>query len=143
MSTPSRTLSVVTLLAKQSPSRLLAMQAEAREKKASLQAEEELITRALAEQGQSTGPVSNKSKLPSDSHSNREKREIFREILSTRPDHAWMPAEMRLELSKRKIESTNDAIRALLRRMAKDGEVIRGDDGTGWRLASTNGSHQE
>jgi hypothetical protein len=143
MNALSSTSSVVAVLAKQPPSRLLAMQAEARERKASIQAEEDLITRALAEQSQSVAPVSTKSKLPSDSHSNREKREIFREILSTRPDHAWMPAEMRLELSKRKIESTNVAIRALLRRMARDGEVIRGEDGTGWRLASTTGSHQE
>jgi hypothetical protein len=71
------------------------------------------------------------------------KRAIFREILSTRPDHPWMPSEVRTALAMQGIESSSSAIRVMLRRMAEDEEVERGADGSGWKLASSNGAHRQ
>jgi hypothetical protein len=123
------------------------MQAEVREQLTSLQAEDELITRALVEKGyayeanRTGGPYLERDARPKRLRS--PKRAIFREILSTRPDHPWMPAEIRMALAMREIEANSAAIRALLRRMAEDGEVRRGDNGTGWRLTPANGSRRE
>jgi len=136
------TTAIVSLLAKQSTSRLREMQAEVRAQLRSLEYEAELIANALAEKGQPPGSETNGAQ-PRVVSPRGKVRETFREIMDTKPDHVWLPAEIRTELAARGIQSTGAAIRVMLRRMAEADEVTRGPGGNGWKLASTNGSHQE
>lgn len=69
------------------------------------------------------------------------RRGTVREILHTRPDHEWLPAEVRTELLQRGAEATSAAVRVMLRRMGEDGEIVRMEHG--WKLASQNGSEGE
>jgi hypothetical protein len=126
---------VVSLLAKQPTSSLRAMQDEARQHIESLRLQYELLTRAI-EARQASGSSDTQAaggRVPRGT-----KRAIFREILGTRPEHPWMPAEVRTALAMQGIESSSASIRVMLRRMVEDGEVERGNDGNGWKLASSN-----
>lgn len=125
---------VLELLAKQSATSLRAMQDEIRLQIESLRVQYELLTRAVAaKQPSATG-----AQVPRGA-----KRAIFREILSTRPDHPWMPSEVRTALAMQGIESSSSAIRVMLRRMAEDEEVERGAQGVGWKLTSSESPHRQ
>jgi hypothetical protein len=134
---------VVALLAKQSKNRLQTMQRQVRDQIESLQAQDEMIAQALAEKGQPGTDAQNGTPKAQGRPSN--KRDVFKKIIASRPDHAWLPAEMRDALAAEGIESNSPAIRVMLRRMGEAGEIERGPDGTGWKLklASANGSTQE
>ena len=132
---------VVALLAKQSKNRLQAMQRQVREQIESLQAQDEMIAQALAEKGEPRHNGHNGTTKPQGQANN--KRDIFKRIIASRPDHAWLPAEVRAALVAEGIESNSPAIRVMLRRMGEAGDIARGPDGNGWKLASANGSTQE
>jgi hypothetical protein len=126
---------VIALLAKQSAASLKTMQDEVRQQIESLRFQYELLGRAIeakqttAADGVATGGKS----VPRGA-----RRGIFREVLGTRPDHPWLPSEVRTALAMQGIESTSAAIRVMLRRMVEDGEVERGEDGGGWKLVAPN-----
>ena len=132
---------VVALLAKQSKSRLRQMQREIEDQLDGLKIQGELVARALAEKGE---PARNGSgSKPGTGGSGNNKREMFLDIIGSRPDHLWRPADMRAALKERGVESESAAIRVMLRRMGEAGLIERGPGNEGWRLASKNGSVQE
>ncbi|HEV2945088.1 MAG TPA: hypothetical protein VGX26_08250 [Solirubrobacteraceae bacterium] len=64
--------------------------------------------------------------------------------MKERPEHVWTPAEIIHVVKERGATSSPNAIRVALRRMYNVEHFLeRGSDGTGWRLASSNGSRQE
>ncbi len=132
---------IVALLAKQSASRLRDMRTEVRDQIESLRFQAELIDRALADKI----PPGERQRVakPSTDNGRGSRRAIFREILGTRPDHAWKPAEIGAALTERNIQASSAAVRVMLRRMAADREVTHGADGAGWKLVSANGSPGE
>lgn len=71
------------------------------------------------------------------------KREAIRTVMRTDPDHVWLPSEVRAGLLEQGIDSTVEAVRVALRRMGDHDEVVRGEDGNGWKLAPTNGAAPE
>jgi hypothetical protein len=147
---------VIDLLAQQSAARLRAMQDSVRDEIERLRVEQQQIGEALAQKGGQKGQKAPKAKperkqaerngsMPPqrlDSGPPGEKREVFREILSSQSRRSQTVAEILAALERRQIESNPAAVRAMLRRMYKAGEVKRVDH-KHWKLASTNGSHQE
>jgi hypothetical protein len=123
---------VITLLAKQSAASLKTMQDEVRQQIESLRFQYELLSRAIKAK-RTDDVAAGGTSVPRGA-----RRAIFREILGTRPDHPWLPSEVRTALAMRGIESTSAAIRVMLRRMVEDGEVERGEDGTGWKIVASN-----
>lgn len=134
---------VVALLTRQSASRLREMSAEIHGQLESLRFQYELVNRALAEKRRFTESARTGDVPPNSTQARHTKRAIFHEILSSKPDYPWTPSEILASLEAREIESNGAAVRVMLRRMAKDGEVERGPGGYGWMLASANGSRQE
>jgi hypothetical protein len=69
---------------------------------------------------------------------------LIRAAVKERPEHVWTPAEVIRTVQDRGATSSPAAIRVALRRMHDVERFLeRGPDGTGWRLASSNGSRQE
>jgi hypothetical protein len=152
---------LVKLLAKQPTARLHAMQAEGREQIEGLRYQDELITLALAEKAQVTAKGHPAQEAPKtkpeaspperngsaplrrlDPGARGERREVFREILSEQSASPKTVAEILAGVEARQIETNAAAVRAMLRRMARDGEIVRFDHKR-WKLASVNGSHAE
>src|SRR4051794_23549094 len=105
---------VVAFLAKQSRNRLREMQGEIREQIASLKSQDEMVARALAEKGElANAPNEAASPKPA---APGNKRALYLDIMATRPDHAWLPAEIRERLASLGMESNSPAIRVMLRR---------------------------
>jgi len=71
-----------------------------------------------------------------------ERREVFREIMSSQSRRSLTVADIHAALRKRQVESNPPAVRAMLRRMQKSGEVKRVDH-KHWKLTSANGSRPE
>jgi hypothetical protein len=147
---------LVKLLAEVPTPRLNERQAEVREelsgidrKREELKHEDDLISLALAERhNDSTQAPRRKSttEINGDATSQRldpgargERREIYREILSNQADRSLTVAEIVAAVEAREIETNPHAARAMLRRMARDGEIERVDY-KHWKLASVNGS---
>jgi hypothetical protein len=157
---------LVKLLAEQPTGRLHTLQTEGREEMENflervegLRYQDELITLALAEQ-QRVKPAQKAPKTetaaelshqgqngttPSqrlDPGARGERREVFREILSEQSASPKTVAEILAAVEAREIETNAAAVRAMLRRMARDGQIVRFDHKR-WKLASANGSHRE
>ncbi|MGP0103513.1 MAG: hypothetical protein ACLPUT_18065 [Solirubrobacteraceae bacterium] len=146
---------IVQLLAELPTPRLKARQAEVRaelngieKKKGELKDEDELISSALAARPNDVPPVRKPASKRKGGDTKRqrldpgargERREIYREILSNQSPTV---AEIVAAIEARKIETNAHAVRAMLRRMERDGEAERVDN-RHWKLASVNGSHRE
>jgi hypothetical protein len=135
---------VINLLAQQSTARLRETQAEVREQIESLRRDDDLIAQALAQKAQKTQKAKPERRHPEqngsapsqrlDSGAPGERREVYREILSTQSGRPQTVAEIVAAVSARQIESNPPAVRAMLRRMMDDGEVERVDH-KHWKLA--------
>lgn len=131
---------VVSVLAKQSASRLKEMRDDAVKQREDLRIQIEWLDRALVEKGHSPAPsASANGTRPGRRRGN--KREAIKAVLGTE-HRVWTPNEIREGLAAQGIDMTVEAVRVALRRMSSD-EVERGPDGVGWKLPSVNGSTQE
>lgn len=130
---------VVALLAKQSVTRLREMESEIRHQIDSLRFQHDLVHRALQGKAQPS-VVEPVRPSRSEAQPQRGKRANFREVLNTRPEHEWLPAEVRAELIERGVEVSSAAVRVMLRRMGENHEVVRTE--RGWKLSSRNGSEE-
>lgn len=136
---------VVELLAKQSVARLREMDAQIEAQIADLSVQGTWVKRALAEKGQEVPPATTTNGVEPERVKRRRgsKRDAIIELMQTDPGRVWLPSQVRAGLLERNIDSTVEAIRVALRRMGDDHELERGDDGNGWKLASTNGAVQQ
>lgn len=144
---------VVELLAKQSVARLHAMQQDIRAQIQDLQLQAHWIERALAEKGEVAptpaaavqAPTAFSVTRTSSPRRSKPKRggtsEAIRRVLEGEPGRLWQPAEVAERVHALGIGSSSPAIRVALRRMGDEGFLTRGPDGTGWKLASANGSY--
>ena len=145
---------MVDLLAKQSAARLREMEAQLRSQMDDLRVQAEWVARALVVKGQTTAdapPSTGHKPVPSPSggvnavvrRRRSNKRGAIRALMETRPDHTWLPSEVRDGLATQGIETTADSLRVAMRRMAEEGLLERSETGHGWRLAgddTSNGS---
>lgn len=145
---------VIQILAKQAAAKLEAMQKDIEAQIADLRTQARWIDRALIEKGvhppstSQNGPTQPKPTPASATKRRGTKRtgtaDLIRAVVKERPEHVWKPAEIIHIVKERGATSTPQAIRVALRRMHNvDGFLEHGPDGTGWRLASSNGSKQE
>jgi len=67
------------------------------------------------------------------------------EIARSKPDHAWLPSEVRnLLLQRYGIDIATGTVRAAMKRLLDEKVLARPDDSpNGFKLASTNGSRPE
>ena len=138
---------VLGLLLKQSAQKLRAMQRDIDAEIANLQASRVQVGRALARKdgngvvGAANGSGSrvNASKRAGASNS------LILTIMAERADHVWMPAEIIRAVHERGHGNSDAAIRVALRRLSgrPNAPITRGPEGTGWKLASSNGSGRE
>ncbi len=132
---------VLELLSKLSAGKLRGMQHDIDVKVADLQTQREWIDRALKAKNGAHVVISGGG---GQIHVGGRKgtTALIRDVLSQRPGYVWKPAEVIEQLRARGSESSGAAIRVALRRMAEPPNNIleRGPNGTGWRLASSNGS---
>lgn len=132
---------VVELLTKQSRARLREMDTQITAQIEDLRVQSAWIKRALAEKGEgddTTGGV------PAVAAKRRrgQTREAIMSVIVADPERVWLPNEVRKGLLERGIDMKVEALRVALRRMGDDNELVRGPDGNGWKLASTNGAVQ-
>lgn len=146
---------IVKLLAELPTPSLKAKQAEVRaelndieKKKVELKHEDELISSALAQRPNeaqrvrkpaSEGAGDDVARKRLDPGARGERREVYREILS---NQSQTVAQIVATIEAREIKTNAHAVRAMLRRMERDGEAERADH-KHWKLASVNGSHRE
>jgi hypothetical protein len=135
---------VLELLTKLSRAKLRTMQLDIDAKLGDLQTQRQWIERALAAKGEDVSGAHSSSKQASANPRNGTNA-IIREILAERPGYVWTPAEIINQAQARGATSSAQAIRVALRRMGEPPTSLlaRGPDGTGWRLASSNGSGGE
>lgn len=133
---------VVELLAKQTAARLRDMAAQIDTQISDLRVQRAWIDRALEVKQPSTASSERTATTSKSTTKSRRssKRDAIKALMQTDPDRTWLPSEVRDGLAARDIESTAGAVRVALRRMGDDHEVVRPDDGHGWKLASSNGS---
>lgn len=145
---------VIQILAKQAAAKLEAMQKDIEAQIADLRTQARWIDRALVEKGvhppstpQNAAPQPKPAPAPAPKRRGTKRTgtaELIRTVVKERPEHVWKPAEIIRTAQERGATSSAQAIRVALRRMyTVDGFLERGPDGTGWRLASSNGSKQE
>jgi hypothetical protein len=134
------------LLAAQSAAKLQAMEQAIDEQIAALKLEKSWIGDALIEKGVRSKPTSRPEAAPKKERKARTARTgssaVIREIVKEQPERIWMPKEIIDAAHERGVGSTAQAIRVALRRMGEQGFLDRGPDGSGWKLASSNGSAQ-
>jgi hypothetical protein len=138
---------VKELLAAQSAAKLQAMEEAIDGQIATLSLEKSWIGDALIEKGVRSKPNGRPEAAPKKERKGRTGRTgssaVIREIVREQPERIWMPKEIIDAAHQRGVGSTDQAIRVALRRMGEQGFLQRGPDGSGWRLASSNGSVQE
>ncbi|HSZ12819.1 MAG TPA: hypothetical protein VK790_02150 [Solirubrobacteraceae bacterium] len=146
---------VIEVLAKLSAAKLEGMQKDIEAQIADLRTQARWVDRALVEKGvhpprEEQNGSSRPAATPSPTSIKRRgtKRtgtaDLIRTVITERPEHVWTPAEVIRAVKDRGATSSAQAIRVALRRMHNvDHFLERGPDGTGWRLASSNGSRQE
>jgi hypothetical protein len=135
---------VVSLLAKQSAKSLREMEESIGGQLADLTTQRAWIRRALAEKGVDLDGEEPPTALGSASRNgtghgpNRKRgdtRQAILKLMRTEPARVWLPSEVRDALEAHGIEVTAAAVRVAMRRMGRDNETIRPDDGNGWMLA--------
>ncbi len=138
--------SVLELLAKQSATKLQAMEQSIDAQIADLKTQKELVGRALIEKGVRK-PAPKSDEKPPNHRKRRNTRTgsstVIREIIREQPERVWMPREIIQAAHERNVSSKAQSIRVALRRMGEQGFLERGPDGEGWKLASVNGSAEE
>jgi hypothetical protein len=150
---------VIEVLSKLSAAKLEAMQKDIEAQIADLRTQARWVDRALVEKGvhpppaspQQNGaaPAAEAKPAPKRRGTRRHGRgtgtaALIRTAVKERPEHVWTPAEIIRVVRDRGATSSPAAIRVALRRMHDVEHFLeRGPDGTGWRLASSNGSRQE
>jgi len=146
---------VIDVLAKQSAAKLEAMQKDIEAQITDLRTQARWVDRALVEKGihpahdeENLEPSAPATPAPAKIKRRGQKKtgtaDAIRAVISERPEHVWKPAEVIKAVKARGVPSSDQAIRVALRRMHKVEHFLeRGPDGTGWRLASSNGSRQE
>jgi hypothetical protein len=152
---------VIEVLAKLSAAKLEAMQKDIEAQIADLRTQARWVDRALIEKGvhphsaPQNGNGAATDAPPVASAPKRRARRggggrgtgtaaLIRVAVKERPEHVWTPAEIIRTVQDRGATSSPAAIRVALRRMHDVEHFLeRGPDGTGWRLASSNGSRQE
>lgn len=140
---------VSDFLAKQSRSKLEAMERGIEERIADLKAEKELVGRALANKGVMRPKTPQNP--PDVKPSKRRKRggrgtgsaQILRDIVREQPERVWQPIEIIRAAHERGVTSEAQSIRVALRRLQTQGFLTRGPDGTGWQLAASQNSSAE
>jgi hypothetical protein len=135
---------VLELLTTVSRAKLRTMQLDIDAKLRDLQTQRQWIDRALAAKGEEPlAAHGSGSQTPANPRTGT--NAIIREILAERPGYVWTPAEIINQAQARGVTSSAQAIRVALRRMGEPPTnlLARGPDGTGWRLASSNGSGGE
>jgi hypothetical protein len=149
---------VIDVLSKLSAANLEGMQKDIENQIADLRTQARWIDRALVEKGvhshlapQNGTAAPNPSAAPTPKRRNVRRggrgtgtAAMIRAAVKERPEHVWTPAEIIHVVTERGATSSPSAIRVALRRMHNVEHFLeRGPDGTGWRLASSNGSRQE
>lgn len=147
---------VIEVLAKLSAAKLEAMQKDIEAQIADLRTQARWVDRALVEKGvhapstqqndvsRPTTPVPSSTRVKRRGTKRTGTADLIRAAIKERPEHIWTPAEVIRAVQERGATSSPQAIRVALRRMHKvDGFLEHGPDGTGWRLASSNGSVRE
>lgn len=129
---------VADLLAKQSRSKLKAMLSGLDSAEASIKAQRVLILDALAQKGVQ---AANEPQAESNGRGHTGTSAVLRDIMRDSGGRVLMPKAIITTARERGVTSSDPAIRVALRRMHQiDGFIERGPGGTGWRLASSNGS---
>lgn len=149
---------VIDVLAKLSAAKLEAMQKDIEGQIADLRTQARWVDRALIEKGVHPHPTPQNGNgaaaapTVTSAPKRRTRRSgrgtgtaaMIRAAVNERPEHVWTPAEIIRTVQDRGATSSPAAIRVALRRMHDVEHFLeRGPDGTGWRLASSNGSRQE
>lgn len=138
---------LVDLLAKQSTARLQAMQREIQTQILDLQLQARWVSRALAGKHVPSPSAQENASHESDSGGSPQARrrvpgstgDVIREIINA-PGRVWQPSEVVQEAHNRGLRASPPAIRVALRRLGNSNYLKRGPNGTGWQLASANGS---
>ena len=141
---------IIALLAKQSTAKLRAMQSDVQSQIQDLQLQAHWIGRAIADKQGSppatpAGDSGTNGASPKRSANSQRRRvggtsDALRAILQAEPGRVWQPAEIAEVAHAQGLRSSSAAIRVALRRMGDEHFLTRGPDGTGWQLASENGS---
>jgi hypothetical protein len=148
---------LIDVLTKLSAAKLDAMQKDIEAQITDLRTQARWVDRALIEKGvhpqptpqngaSASAPASSPSPKPHATHSTKRTgtAAMIRAAVKERPEHVWTPAEVIRIVKERGATSSPAAIRVALRRMHNVEHFLeRGPDGTGWRLASSNGSREE
>jgi hypothetical protein len=134
---------VAELLARQSRSKLKAMLEGIEATEASLKAQRQLVEEALGEKaGKSANSAVSEQGASGRGHTGTS--EVLRGIMRESNGRVLMPKEIIGKARERGVTSSDAAIRVALRRIHQvEGLIERGPGGTGWRLASSNGSAPE
>jgi hypothetical protein len=128
---------VVEILSKQSRAKLKALLASLEAADASIKAQRLLILDALEQKGTLT-------REPGSGRGHTGTSDVLRQIMRESGGRVLMPKAIISAARERGVTSSDPAIRVALRRMHQvEGFIERGPDGTGWRLASSNGSAGE
>lgn len=137
--------SVPELLAAQSKAKLRAMEQALDEQIADLKIQKQWVGKALLAKGGGSKPTVSAGDKASGQNTGRKtgSTEMLRQIIKEQPERVWMPKDVIDAANEKGISSTDAAIRVALRRMYERGFLERGPDGTGWKLASSNGSAGE
>lgn len=141
---------VLDMLLRLSVQKLRTMQHDIDTQISDLQTSRAQVERALARKdsnGASTGTAATRRAATRVSARKRSvsTNDLILGILAERPGYVWMPAEIIREVHARGNSTADAAVRVALRRMSErpNAPVTRGPDGTGWKLASSNGSGRE
>jgi hypothetical protein len=139
--------SVLELLATQSAAKLQAMEQAIDEQITDLRTQKDLIGRALTKKGVRPTVAPHADAKPPKRRRHRSSRtgssSVIRQVVQEQPERIWMPIEIIQAAHERGVTSNAQSIRVALRRMGEQGFLARGPDGTGWKLASSNGSAGE
>ena len=137
----------MSLLAKQSAKSLREIDESISGQLADLTIQRTWVRRALAAKGIELEPEATTASPIVASNGNRNgtrtrpgrrrgsKRGAILELMRTEPERVWLPSEVRAGLIQQGIDVTVEAVRVTLRRMGADDELVRPDDGNGWKVA--------